>query len=67
MESQQLPLPPEHCMEKTHRENLQGELQRQKNSKCMSSLQVTYRPLIVSNTFVLYLILHNDIYCERPV
>lgn len=65
MESQQLPLSPEHCMEKTRR----GKKKNCRGKKNLFDIPAghLWAALIVSTTFVLYLKLHNDIYCERPV
>lgn len=69
MEIQQLPLSPEHCMEKTRRGRSCWENCRQK--KALQAYDILaghlWATLIVRNTFVLYLKLCNDIYCERPV
>lgn len=65
MESEQLPLSPEHMQE----EKLLKELQRKKKDLHAYDIPTDHLwvALIVSTTFVLYLKLHNDMYCERPV
>lgn len=66
---QQLPLSPEHCMEKTRRGRSCWEICREKKPLQAKDIPTghLWAALIASTTFVLYLKLHNDIYCERPV